>query len=421
MDFNRVDFGAIKEGGDDVTGALRKLDLNFAALGDTLSDQATKLAQLAPRLGTVEQAVSALGTASRLDVGTRQGTVAAGDDGRFNMGAWRNKIINGNFDFWQAGLSVGGPGGANAIVWGPDRFLGQAYTGSAGSGSSTVSLSAQAFSPGQTDVPDDPTYFARLQPMVLANLGGNGGMIRLGHYIENVTTLHGRYIAVSFWAKSNTPRTIAVNAQQNFGANGSPSVVKSATVQIGTTWARYTAKFSIDSVSGKSIGANSNLFIGIYLFNNDTSGGVDVVGSWTTGQYLDVSQVQVEALDGASASATSFESRPLAVEESLVRRYVTTSKLYMIGRWGSATNVRFYNAYEVPMRRIPDCTLLSTSFGCEMTQVAAYTMSNASIAQYSGDIRQCFVDFTGTVNGTPSGGAMAQMNSSGVVLFRAEY
>lgn len=417
MNFDRVDFGAIKDGGDDVTGALRKLDLNFGVLGDTVDEQKA----IEARLGSVESVVAGLGKASGLNIGKAAGTVAAGDDSRFNMGAWRNKIINGNFDFWQGGLAVSTPGGPNTIIWGPDRFLGQAYTGSTGSGSSTVSLSAQAFSPGQADVPGDPACFARLQPMALATLGGVGGIIRIGHYMENVATLNGCYVAVSFWAKSNASRTIAVALQQNFGANGSPAVVRSTTLTIGTTWARYTARFQLDAISGKTVGSNSNLFLGIYLFNNDNAAGVDPVGSWTTGQYLDVSQVQVEAVDGPGAAATPFEQRPLSIEDMLVRRYVTTSELYMIGRWGSATSVRFYNRFEIPMRRTPDYVLQTSTFGCEMTQVAAYTMSNASIAQYSGDNRQCFIDFSGSLNGTPSPGAMAQMNTSGVVLFRSEF
>ncbi|GAA0911023.1 hypothetical protein GCM10009552_23890 [Rothia nasimurium] len=417
MDFSRVNFVPLQMGGDDVTGALRKLDLNFGALGDALVDQNA----IDKRLGNVETIVAGLGQASVMNVGNRAGTVAAGDDTRFNMGAWRNKVINGNFDFWQGGLNVTAPGGPNTIIWGPDRFLGQAYTGSSGSGSSTVSLSAQAFPAGQTEVPGDPAYFARLQPVSLATLGGAGGIIRVGHYMENVATLNGRYVAVSFWAKSNASRTIAVALQQNFGSNGSTSVVKSTSLSISANWARYTVRFPVGGIVGKTIGDNSNLFLGIYLFNNDSTGGVVPVGSWTTGQYLDLSQIQVEEVDDPAAPATPFERRPMSVEEALVRRYTTTSKLYMIGRWGSATNVRFYNQYEVPMRRTPDCILQSTTFGCEMAQVAAYTMSNASIAQYSGDNRQCFIDFSGSPNGTPSGGAMAQMNSSGVVLFRAEF
>jgi hypothetical protein len=74
------------------------------------------------------------------------------------------------------------------------------------------------------------------------------------------------------------------------------------------------------------------------------------------------------------------------------------------------------------MRRVPDCSLLTSSTQIEAVQVAIYTLSNAQISQFYGDSRRAMVDITGTVSGgTPSASAMAQINQSGVILFRAEF
>ena len=62
----------------------------------------------------------------------------------------RNKIINGNFDVWQRGTSFSASG------YCADRWRSY-YTG----GTTTV-FSQQSFTLGQTDVPDNPEFYARL-------------------------------------------------------------------------------------------------------------------------------------------------------------------------------------------------------------------------------------------------------------------
>lgn len=78
MDLWRLNFRPISEGGDDVTGALRKVDLNFESLGTAFADTG----EVGARLERFEKLADGLGNASSKDVGTVQGTVAAGDDAR---------------------------------------------------------------------------------------------------------------------------------------------------------------------------------------------------------------------------------------------------------------------------------------------------------------------------------------------------
>lgn len=80
MEFSRVDFGAMKDGGDDVTGALRKLDLNFSQLNYSLADQG----EIGQRFVRLERIIGGLGDAASRNVGLGAGTVAAGDDRRFS-------------------------------------------------------------------------------------------------------------------------------------------------------------------------------------------------------------------------------------------------------------------------------------------------------------------------------------------------
>ena len=65
---------------------------------------------------------------------------------------------------------------------------------------------------------------------------------------------------------------------------------------------------------------------------------------------------------------------------------------------------------------------MTNAFQAEATQVAIYTINGAQISQAIGDNRRFFMDVTGTISGgTPSAGAMAQINLPQVFLFRAEF
>ena len=65
----------------------------------------------------------------------------------------RNLIINGGFDVWQRGTTgsvVGGPAYVSADRW-------KIYVNT----STTITLSRQTFTSGQTEVPGNPTYYGR--------------------------------------------------------------------------------------------------------------------------------------------------------------------------------------------------------------------------------------------------------------------
>ena len=78
MDLWRLNFKPMSEGGDDVTGALRKVDLNFGSLNGALADTG----EVGARLMRAEQVLAGLGNAAGRNVGTGIGSVAAGDDAR---------------------------------------------------------------------------------------------------------------------------------------------------------------------------------------------------------------------------------------------------------------------------------------------------------------------------------------------------
>ena len=200
----------------------------------------------------------------------------------------KNVIINGNFDIWQRGTSV-------TTGYGPDRFTYQ-------NSGSTGTLAQGSFTAGQTDVPNNPRYFANL------TVTGADDNANIAHRIEDVYTLSGGTATISFYAKhtTNAPTSFNVTSYQVFGSGGSTAVETSiATSQTTTTsWQKYTATVTFPSVSGKTIGAGSYLELLFINPNNETFD-------------IQIAQVQLEK----GSVATGFEYRPIGEELSLCQRY----------------------------------------------------------------------------------------------------
>ena len=216
--------------------------------------------------------------------------------------AFRNKIINGNFDIWQRGTNFSI---TNSGTYTSDRWS-IVYDGTG----ATRTVSRQSFSVGQTDVPNNPDYFLRWNQSV-AGSGANFNVLR--QPIESVKTLAGKQVVVTFYAKAASTLDVHVFFQQYFGTGGSPSptlnVPGGTTINLNTSWQKYSVVCDITNLSGKSIGTNNNDFL-ILNFNPSP---INDNATFT----FDIAQVQVEE----GLTATPFEQRPIGTELSLCQRY----------------------------------------------------------------------------------------------------
>lgn len=212
------------------------------------------------------------------------------DAERVNLKSGRkNAVINGNLDFWQRGVSFPGSNEYTA-----DRF-------NVDSGGGTLLVTREAFTIGQTDVPNEPTYFMKL----LNTVAAVGVYNLIAHRIEDVRTFAGEDVVLTFWAKMGSNKTFDIQIRQNFGSGGSGSVItKVQAVAITTSWQKFEVKVRLPSIAGKTIGAGNNLD---FIFREQ---------SFTTFQ-LDVAQFQLEQ----GKFATDFEFRPQAEELALCQRY----------------------------------------------------------------------------------------------------
>jgi hypothetical protein len=208
---------------------------------------------------------TAADTPARLAVGSNGETLVAdsaattGLRWQGNYAAGKNALINGDFNIWQRGtsFSLTSTAGYTADRWVFD-------TG----GSGVVTVSRQAFTAGQTDVPGNPTYFLQA---AFSTSGSSATMLQ--QRIENVSTFAGQTITYSMWARVNSG-TAAVGFQwvQDFGSGGSVAASGNfGSFTLTTSWQRISATVTLSSISGKTIGTNSNLVLRLAPFTSGTA------------------------------------------------------------------------------------------------------------------------------------------------------
>lgn len=234
-------------------------------------------------------------------------TLAASGDLTANNFLGKNKIMNGNFDIWQRGF-----GPFTSAEYTADRW---AQVGS----SSSVSTSLASFTVGQTAVPNEPQHYLR---SVVTTASTSSSYIALEQRIESVRTFAGQTATLSFYAKADASKNIAVEFDQYFGTGGSPSAnvtsIGVTTCALTTSWQKFEVTVSIPSISGKTLGSAGGDYLVMRLwfegglnFNAQTNSLGNQSGTF------DIAQVQLEK----GSSATQFETRSYGQELALCQRY----------------------------------------------------------------------------------------------------
>lgn len=250
------------------------------------------------------------------------------------IGGRRNLIINGNFDVWQRGTSITP---ASAFGYGADRWVTYSYA------SSSSTISRQSFSLGQTDVPNNPVYYARV--------ASTNTKVYFEQRIESLSRFSAETLTISFWAKSSDVSNVYLSVTSVFGSGGSANVAELSDENLGalsSSWQKFTKTFTIGSYSGKTLGTSDYLSVAITSASSD-------VGT------IDISQVQLEV----GSVATEFENRSYGEELALCQRYYINNDRWNIwsGYVVSASNY-FENAeFPTTMRTAPSVSATRVGSG----------------------------------------------------------
>lgn len=315
-----------------------------------------------------------------------------------SIGKRKNYIINGNFDFWQRGTSLANGNYTNKYL--ADRWSTFAF-------GSTVAVSQQPFTVGQSSVPNNPTYYHRT--VVTSVAGANNGSWT-SYKLEGVKNLSGQIVTFSIWAKADTAKNIALQIQQYFGSGGSPSSTVSVgveTLNLTTSWQHFSFTVNLPSISGKTLGTNSDDFLQISLWME--SGSTNNSNTNNLGQQsgtFDIAQAQLEL----GSNTTSFEFVNVTEEFDRCRRYYQQyygSSFRLMGQ--SATGGTFVgrlgNNLPVKVRVPPTVT---------MSNIALYdystlnTVSSLTANHSTVDILEVDAVVTAGWGGTPGDVRMCQ-------------
>jgi hypothetical protein len=230
-----------------------------------------------------------------------QGDLVTKDYVDYKSSAYKNKIINGDFRFWQRNTSFSITAVSAQYIC--DRWI----NNSAGTGG-TRTISRQAFTAGELEGSGlSSPYYLRLNQSVAQS---PQTLNQLMQKIEDIRTLAGRNVTLSFYAKASTPVVLTTNAAQNTGSGGTgtPIPITGQAHNITTTWTRFSYSFQFGSLTGLTLGANSYSAISFDL----------PLGSVV---ILDLAYIQLEL----GTKASYFDFRPYQAELELCQRYYEKS------------------------------------------------------------------------------------------------
>jgi hypothetical protein len=308
--------------------------------------------------------------------------------------AGKNKIINGDFEVWQRGTSFTPV--ANQI-YSADRW----FTNRNGTGA-TVTVSRQTFTPGTAPVAgyEGEFFFRFAQSVAGTGCTFNG----IAQRIEDVRTLAGQAVTLSFWAKADASRSVDVTLQQAFGSGGSSGVGVTNTVTFTTSWVRYTISATLGNLTGKTIGTGSYLEVFFDLPKNVT-------------QTIDLWGVQLEA--GSTATAFQTATGTIQGELAACQRYLPAITGRVPGYAYGTANCYLNAKFTVPARVAPTgITLLTAASGMTLLGPTLASGNPSSVSfndasQYSCNI----VSSTSPGSPTLAAGQGATLETGSGILF----
>lgn len=301
---------------------------------------------------------------------------------------FRNKIINGNFDFWQRSTSAANPsapagGYASADRW---KIIGHA---------SNINYSSATLTQ-TTDVPSGSKFAGKLvstnaglddvaimQIIESANcLDLPGKVATLSLSLKKYATLTGRSLVIGIYSLNTAnviPTSIVSNSMDNCTLITSLTI---AAENLPTSWTKYTLTTPVLSAA-----AANGIIIRVSLNSIDLG----------LGDLFGIAQVQFEV----GSVATPFEYRPVGIELGLCQRYYEksydqqttpgTAATYtgrVVSVYSTADGVLPGTRWKVSKRIAPVIVIYNTATG-----------GTSSVRRYNGSINTA-ITASSTTSGT---------------------
>ena len=290
-------------------------------------------------IGTADQVLTSDGTAltwadasGGLPIGTAGYTALSnGTAGLSYQPVSHNYIINGAFDIDQLDENRT-TNGYFSDMWKVD-----------GSGA-TFSAGRFTFTDGEFTVDG----FGEIEHFAKFDVTSGNNNARIIHEIEDVRTLAGQTVTLSFWAKGTNPGggQMYLRFDQYFNS-ASGSSVYGDFFTLSSSWQKYSLTFNLNDLSGKTIGTNSGLEIWFMQPGGDNSS-----DPWE----LFLTGVQLEA--GSIATPFKRSASSVQGELKMCQRYLRVYQRnpgtsFALGYADNSTTGYAYIFFEEPMKSAP--------------------------------------------------------------------
>ena len=302
-----------------------------------------------------------------------QGTAGAtgtqgvqGIQGSAGAPGFRNKIRNGNFNFWDNGATSFTPTSPTytATSW-------QLYV--SGQGSERINV-IESFTVPNSGIPQSINCNCTTSGTI-----GSGAYYVLSQYIEmpDMANCVGQTMTISFWVKSKLTGAKYVSFFQNITSHRYIGIY---TINAADTWEYHSITFTDDnSIIGSQLdptkyyevdfvldcgsGLVNNSQVGVWQnVNQHIAGTMPNNMTASTSNYMQFSQVQLEL----GSVASSYESPLYSAELQRLQRYIWLFKPASGGYYSTGLSYVSTNAVgtiqnPVPMRVAPTCTVTGGS------------------------------------------------------------
>ncbi len=239
--------------------------------------------------------------------------------------AFKNKLINGRFQIWQRGMSGAITGSTSASFQDQRIYLADKWTFLQNTNSGTsrsITITREAHTPGQIDVPGSPKYYIRIN-FTTAGAPTGSFSSRLVQSVEGIHELAGKTVTLSLYARSSiAAKGLGYRIMRNTGT-GTADTGTAGVWFIDSTFKRYSVTFTLPSLTGASMGSEGSdvYYIMLYLHSSSSEVPANVNGGIGT---VDISDAQLEL----GSTPTFIEPVPFELDLINCMRYYQQSSPY---------------------------------------------------------------------------------------------
>ena len=250
-------------------------------------------------------------------------------------------------------------------------------------------------------------------------VAGAANYAHLSQRIEDVETLNGQKAVLSFWARADSPKSLAVEVTQYFGTGGNPAPpvigINPTKLNLTAGYQKFSVPLDIPSVTGKPRGTDKNDYLAVvFWLDAGSSFASRTAGLGQQSGWFDFGQVQLEA----GTIASPFEALPESVELPMCKRYYSriapgiSGFAYAAGLGITPTTCESSISFTTQMRAAP--VLEHTGVAGDYAIQGSVCTSVPVLAATSQD--NALLRFTGSAVGTVGGTYFNMTNSVGSFL-----